>query len=431
MTTNSCLECWGCGVHNGPTLNHIHLLCKNHHILLLAIMEPMSSPDFLYYCKKISLEHSCANPSNKIWVFWAHDLDVSILSDRDQVIDLHITSNILPAPIQTSFVYAKSTRIGRRDLWNDLRDIADSPRKCLAGMRVKSDPAPLLFSTCLTVNKPPSMFRYMKMWARHNTFLDNVAQVWNAQTSHFGLKNLYHKLISVKQRLNWWNRNFFRNVFDNHKKAEHNVLMAKRTYDANSTPTNLVALNKDVVELILSTKIEEDFWHKKSSCKWLVEGERKTSYFHKLVKYKRTKARIHCIQDNGVLYTLDNVIQLYHEEIKQNVFGINPDSVVGPDGFSTHFYQHCWHIIHKDVCEAVRDFFDGHPLPKSFIAIMIPKKSQPLLWTDYRPISLCNVTSKIITKLLNDWMATLLPQLISLSQIGFVRERLISNNVPS
>ncbi|KAL0329200.1 UNVERIFIED_CONTAM: hypothetical protein Sradi_4906700, partial [Sesamum radiatum] len=120
------------------------------------------------------------------------------------------------------------------------------------------------------------------------------------------------------------------------------------------------------------------------------------------------------------------------EEIMDIVFSIDKDSVAGPDGFSSVFFQKCWDFIKNDIQEAVRDFFCGTPMPRSFKAttiVLIPKVESPQTWSDFRPISLCNVTNKILSKLLYKKLSLSLPNLISPSQSGFVTGRLISDNI--
>ncbi|KAL0307623.1 UNVERIFIED_CONTAM: hypothetical protein Sangu_3019200 [Sesamum angustifolium] len=68
------------------------------------------------------------------------------------------------------------------------------------------------------------------------------------------------------------------------------------------------------------------------------------------------------------------------EETKEIVFSIDKDSVAGPDGFSLAFYQACWEFIAKDIHEAVRDFFCGTPMLRSFkttTIVLIPKVDSP------------------------------------------------------
>ena len=119
------------------------------------------------------------------------------------------------------------------------------------------------------------------------------------------------------------------------------------------------------------------------------------------------------------------------EEVKRAVFDISGDSTPGPDGFSATFYQACWTIVGMDVTAAVQQFFNGAFLPRSITATsiaLIPKKALPETWADYRPISLCNVINKIITKILTARISPILPLVISPNQSGFVKGRLLNDN---
>ncbi|KAL0455183.1 UNVERIFIED_CONTAM: hypothetical protein Slati_0857500 [Sesamum latifolium] len=119
------------------------------------------------------------------------------------------------------------------------------------------------------------------------------------------------------------------------------------------------------------------------------------------------------------------------EKVKEVVFSINKDNAARPDGFTSTFYQSCWEFIAKDIWEASKDFFAGTPMPRSTSTIitLIPKIDSPQSWSDFKPIFLCNVTNKIMTKLLYNKLAPLLPTLISPSQNGFVHGRLIGDNI--
>jgi hypothetical protein len=65
---------------------------------------------------------------------------------------------------------------------------------------------------------------------------------------------------------------------------------------------------------------------------------------------------------------------------------------------------------------------------QTFIAL-IPKKMQPITPQDFRPITLCNVIYKIISKSLADRLKPHLPSYIDHSQAAFIKNRHISANI--
>lgn len=104
------------------------------------------------------------------------------------------------------------------------------------------------------------------------------------------------------------------------------------------------------------------------------------------------------------------------EEIKKAVFDLGGDRAPGPDGFPAAFFQNFWHVVGKDVVEAIQEFQKTQHMPiavNSTFLTLIPKVGGALNFSQYRPISLCNSVLKILTKTLANRLKILLPKLIA------------------
>lgn len=111
---------------------------------------------------------------------------------------------------------------------------------------------------------------------------------------------------------------------------------------------------------------------------------------------------------------------------------MHPSKAPGIDGMTTLFFQTYWHILGPDVTAVVQSFFHNSHLLQSInqtLITLIPKNNCPTKPEHFRPISLCNVIYKLITKILANRLRNVLPQVISENQSGFVGGRQISDNV--
>ena len=104
------------------------------------------------------------------------------------------------------------------------------------------------------------------------------------------------------------------------------------------------------------------------------------------------------------------------EEIKSALFAMNPNKSPGLDGMTPLFFQKFWKIVKIDLVKAIDSFFySGHML-KSMnhtLISLIPKVLNPTDMKHYRPISLCNVVYKIISKILANRLKNVLNFCIS------------------
>lgn len=61
--------------------------------------------------------------------------------------------------------------------------------------------------------------------------------------------------------------------------------------------------------------------------------------------------------------------------------------------------------------------------------VLVPQKKEVVKVVDFRPVRLCNVVMKLITKVLTNRLSECLPSIISQSQSAFVRGRIITDNI--
>lgn len=207
---------------------------------------------------------------------------------------------------------------------------------------------------------------------------------------------------------------------------------------------------------------------------WLRSGDQNTKFFHAVTKNRRAQNRIlslidgegkewyaeedlgrvaeghfrnlHSSEDMGITLPFWEEIpsivtaaqnaklmmSVTIEEIKEAVFDINPNKCPGPDGMTGHFFQQFWETMSSEITEMVTSFFTTGKLEEDINKTnicLIPKKLSAKSLDEFRPISLCNVAYKVVSKLLSKRLKKILPSIITETQAAFVEERLISDNI--
>ena len=110
---------------------------------------------------------------------------------------------------------------------------------------------------------------------------------------------------------------------------------------------------------------------------------------------------------------------------------MHPSKSPRPDGMSPFFFQKFWHIVGPDVTMTMLSVLHlGKYLRKMNFThiVLIRKKNDPQNITEFRPISLGNVVSCIVSKVLANRVKSILPNIISDAQSAFILDRLITDN---
>jgi hypothetical protein len=120
------------------------------------------------------------------------------------------------------------------------------------------------------------------------------------------------------------------------------------------------------------------------------------------------------------------------EEVKKALFQIGDLKAPGPDGMHAIFYKRFWDLLGDDLVKEVLDAVNSAKLPDGWndtTVVLIPKVNNPTMVSQFRPISLCNVVCKVISKMLANRFRTTLSDVISDNQSVFVPGRLITDNI--
>jgi hypothetical protein len=308
------------------------------------------------------------------------------------------------------------------------------------------------------------------MWERDPALPLVIEDAWTGSPACSNLSDLIQKVKETQDRLHDWSTVNFGKVTKEISKKRNQLKKLWKRNRSESRDTEIRRVSSELDELLHR---EEMMWRQRSRIDWLKEGDRNTKFFHRKASWRQNKNKIERIKDaRGVwldnpdeikantnqffknLYTRDQTIcpdellnmihspisqeinedlcrEFTDEEIGDALFQIGPLKAPGPDGMPGRFFQRNWALMKEEVVRAVKGFFENGIIPEGLndtTIVLIPKGSNPESLADYRPISLCNVLYKIISKCMVNRLRPILNNIISESQSAFVPERLITDN---
>lgn len=332
-----------------------------------------------------------------------------------------------------------------------------------------SDHRPVLLSLKEHQHSYGGQFRFDKKFLFQPGVKQKILETWRGSVEVYANRSVVKRLRDCRGILSQWKK---KRLF-NAKDRIHILERRLEWFQSRNYPC-WHAIRVMRKELCRAYKEEEVFWQQRSMEKWLKFGDRNSNFFHESVKVNRAKRRLLKIKNaEGVeqwfeeakaQVALDYFNDLFRssnppsyqpmfqgmntrvteamnqrlldgvtdEEIRSAVFSIKASSAPGPDGMSGLFFQQYWMEIGPKISLEVKQFFERGiiPLEWNFTYLcLLPKVQDPETMADLRPISLCSVLYKIISKVMVGRLQLLLPEIISVNQSAFVADRLIIDNI--
>jgi hypothetical protein len=314
-------------------------------------------------------------------------------------------------------------------------------------------------------------FRYEVAWEKEKECKEVIKKEWRKKSvCKDTWSNITRKLDKCKKGLMHWQKVV--------KQGQQKVIKEKTSQLADlhgleeEQDTGTTKVLRQELNLLLQ---QEDLrWRQRAKVDWLKGGDCNSKYFHACATQRRKTNMILSINDeagrmwdtqamigNAFNHYFSNLftsvpldcmhecIETLHpgvtaemnqnllkkftrEEVYEALKQMAPLKAPGPDGLAASFYQNNWDVVGEEVSIAVLDILNSGMLNKelNFTYItLVPKIKNPSCVTHFRPISLCNVLYKIVSKVLANRLKVVLPALISQNQSAFIPGRLISDNI--
>ncbi|XP_056688734.1 uncharacterized protein [Spinacia oleracea] len=236
----------------------------------------------------------------------------------------------------------------------------------------------------------------------------------------------------------WLSRNECGAVQKRIKMAERKL---KETQGRALDAQQLLQCNEIVDELDDLRRLEESYWHARARANELRDVNKRgdgCDYCRVLWwlfasgspdRFDEALVGVEMVVTNDMWEMLEE--EPTGEEIREALFQMHPNKAPGPDGMHALFFQKFWGVIGGDVIRFVKGWWRGEVDLKEVnrtCIVLIPKVNDPKRMTEFRPISLCNVLYKIISKTLANKLKTMLGTIISENQSAFVPKRLTTDN---
>jgi hypothetical protein len=309
--------------------------------------------------------------------------------------------------------------------------------------------------------RSPRTFRFEARWLQEEQCDEVVTNAWN-QAFEDGATTVGEAVERIGGCLMEWDREVLGELKQRIKKAKKDLEMCRRGQ------LDQRRLSQEHLLKYKLNRLEEQqnvYWQQRAHVNWLKNGDRNTSFFHAYASERKKTNWIRRLKregggvveseeelgpyvsnfykslfvssvgptDNELLQHIPQSVtpemneiltRAYTgEEIREALESIGDLKAPGPDGMPAVFYKKFWQTLGAKVQEEVLEVLNGGMMPAGWnetTIVLIPKVKNPEKITEFRPISLCNVLYKLISKVLANRLKMILPEIISPSQSAFV-----------
>jgi ribonuclease HI len=341
------------------------------------------------------------------------------------------------------------------------------------GAAISSDHAPLvlrLLGSQGQAKKRPRFF-YDSCWALDKGYQEVMAKSWlQGDTTVTDWESFSSKLAVCVENVLTWRKEINSTTQGAIEKMQRRLLLLQ-TREDDSAENEIKKLKFDLHGLLDK---EELWWRQRAKEEWLKLGDRNTKFFHACANSRRRRNFVGRITDvDGLTWDNETAIEgafvsyfsnlfttgpagdyspclqpitsrvtegmnsellqaFTAKEIREALFQMAPFKAPGPDGLNACFFQKNWPTMGEEVCGVLLGILNSGDMPTALNlthVTLVPKLNNPSSVTEFRPISLCNVLYKILSKVLANRLKKLLPLIIDPTQSAFIPGRLITDNV--
>ncbi|GJW35084.1 RNA-directed DNA polymerase, eukaryota, reverse transcriptase zinc-binding domain protein [Tanacetum coccineum] len=262
-----------------------------------------------------------------------------------------------------------------------------------------SDHSPAILVIPYNCPKKPKSFKFANYTTDKPEFLNEVINGWKFLVEGHKMFCITKKLKHMKSllnKLNWKHEDLTVRV------EQLRIKLIKAQVQVEKDPYNMDIKSKAVLildEYNEAMQDEEKLLAQKAKVDWLTTGDKNSSFFHKVIKGRRSRNRVATIyNEEGNYFEGDDVPKQFvnhfqkflgmpficsdivmtddlfcnvltpkevvwmvrnvtDDEVKDAMFDIGDNRAPGPDGYTSMFFKKAWKVIGKDVCDAIKEFF--------------------------------------------------------------------------